>query len=218
MPANGGSRDQVAGMPGPPSAPRSRLRRRRVFPGEERQLAELRRWVASLLPQCPARDDVACVATELGTNAVRHTASGQGGWFGVEITWHQQVVRIAVADGGTLGGGLRVTDDPDAERGRGLQMVEGLSARTGVCGDQHGRLVWADVSWGDAGAADPASPQEPSEAGIRVGQAGLASQFADGWPGARSSHSASSSYRSRQLLALARPALRSPTAQTGRWP
>jgi hypothetical protein len=63
------------------------LRRRRVFPGEERALAALRRWLSSMLATCPVRDDVLCVATELGTNAVQHTASGRGGWFAVEVAW-----------------------------------------------------------------------------------------------------------------------------------
>ena len=34
----------------------SELRWRRVFHGEARQLAVVRRWVESLLPGCPARD------------------------------------------------------------------------------------------------------------------------------------------------------------------
>src|SRR5713226_6853778 len=42
----------------------------RVFPGEERQLGMLRRWLAELLPDCPSRDDVASGATELGSNAI----------------------------------------------------------------------------------------------------------------------------------------------------
>jgi hypothetical protein len=153
------------------------MRWRQVFPGEERQLGVLRRWIASLLPDCPARDDVASVATELGSNTIRHTASGLGGWFAVEITWHQPAVRVAVADCGAPAG-PRVIDDPAGEHGRGLVVVGGLSVRTGVCGDHRGRLVWADIPWGDAGAAEPASPQDPYEAAIRDGQAGLASRFA----------------------------------------
>jgi len=152
------------------------MRWRRVFPGEERQLGVLRRWLESLLPDCAARDDVTSVATELGTNAVRHTASGDGGWFAVEVTWHQPAVRVAVADCGSPGG-PRVIDDPASEDGRGLLLVRGLSVRTGVCGDHRGRLVWADVPWDDAGAAGPVSPQDPYEAAIGDGQAGLASRF-----------------------------------------
>ena len=162
---------------GEPLPPVSGLRWRRVFPGEGSQLGVLRRWLESLLPQCPERDDVACVANELGTNAVVHTASGHGGWFAVEITWHRAVVRVAVADCGAPGG-PRMIDDPAGEHGRGLLVVRSLSSRTGVCGDHRGRLVWADVPWGDAGVAEPASPQDPYEAAIRDGQAGLASRFA----------------------------------------
>jgi serine/threonine-protein kinase RsbW len=92
---------------------------------------------------------VACVATELATNAVVHTASGRGGWFAVEITWHRAVVRVAVADCGAPGG-PRMIDDPAGEHGRGLLVVRSLSVRTGVCGDHRGRLVWADVPWGDS--------------------------------------------------------------------
>jgi histidine kinase-like protein len=148
----------------------------RVFPGDERQLGILRRWLASLLPDCPARNDVACVANELGTNAIVHTASGRGGWFAVEITWHRPVVRVAVADCGAPDG-PQVVEDPAGEHGRGLVVVRGLSVRTGVCGDQRGRLVWADVAWDDAGAAEPASSQDPYEAVIRDGQARLAGRF-----------------------------------------
>ena len=144
--------------PGGSPAPVPGLHWRRVFPGDERQLGVLRRWLASLLPDRPARGDVACVATELGANAVRHTASGLGGgWFAVQITWHTPVVRVAVADGGAPAG-PRIIDDPAGEYGRGLLVVAGLSTRTGVCGDHRGRLVWADVPWG---ARAPLSPPHP---------------------------------------------------------
>ena len=177
MAAIGGAPQQGVSPLGGPAAPTSGLRWRRVFPGEERQLGVLRRWLASLLPDCPARDDVACVASELGSNAVRHTASGREGWFAVEITFHRSVVRVAVADCGAPAG-PRVIDDPAGEHGRGLLVVKGLSARTGVCGDHRGRLVWADVPWDEAGAAEPVSPQDRYQAAIRDGQAGLATRFA----------------------------------------
>src|SRR5438874_13124558 len=98
MVATDGAPQQGIGLEGGPRVPVSGLRWRRAFPGHERQLGVLRRWLASLLPDCPTRDDVACVATELCTNALRHTASGQRG-FSVEVTWYPQVVRIAVEDG-----------------------------------------------------------------------------------------------------------------------
>jgi hypothetical protein len=54
------------------------LRWRQEFSGEERSLRGLRHWLASLLPASPARDDVISIANELGSNAIRHTASGRG--------------------------------------------------------------------------------------------------------------------------------------------
>ena len=152
-------------------------RRRHVFAGEESQLRYLRRWLASLLPSCEARDDVVSIATELASNAIRHTASGRGGSFALEITCSQHFVRVAVADGG---GTVepRVIDDPSGEHGRGLLLVRGLAARTGVEGDQRGRLVWADVVWEESDAAARASAPDQDEAAIRDGEASLAGRFA----------------------------------------
>jgi Histidine kinase-like ATPase domain len=132
----------LAGAPGPAWGSRWR----QVLRGEEHQLRALRRWLASLLPACPARDDVTAVATELAANAIRHTASGRGGWLAVEITWYGAVIRVAVADGGAQTE-PRVIDDPAGEHGRGLLIVQGLSIRTGCYGDQRGHLVWADIPW-----------------------------------------------------------------------
>ena len=175
MTANGAAA-QGPGAAGALEAPGPGLRWRRVFPGEARQLAVLRRWLELLLPECPARGDVAYVATELGANAVRHTASGDGGWFAVEVTMHRQAVRVAVADGGAPGE-PRVLDDPMGEHGRGLLVVQGLSARTGVSGDHRGRLVWADVPWPDASPESASSPDQHAAA-IIDDEAGLASRFA----------------------------------------
>ena len=167
MTAVSGSRDQDAGSSGAPAAPGSGMRWRQVFPGEERQLSVLRRWLGSLLPDCPARGDVASVATELGANAIRHTACGRGGWFAVEITWHRSAVRVAVADCGSTRE-PRVIDNPAGESGRGLLLVQGLSVRTGVCGDHRGRLVWADIPWSPTEATATASAQDPYEAALTL--------------------------------------------------
>ena len=117
----------------------------RAFPGQESQLAVMRKWLAGLLPASPQRDDLAVVATELGTNAIRHTASGAGGGqFIVEVTWHSAGARVAVTDGGAPAG-PRIITDPLAEYGRGLRVVQGLSALMGVTGNCAGRQVWAEI-------------------------------------------------------------------------
>ena len=136
-------------LPHPPTGLERGTQWRQVFPGEARQLGVLRRWLASVLTDGQARDDLVLVATELASNAICHTASGQGGWFAVEVTLCRSVVRIGVTDGGGTGR-APVIEDLTAERGRGLLLVRALSLRTGACRAGVGRLVWADVRW-DAG-------------------------------------------------------------------
>ena len=170
--------DEVRGGPAEPSpAPASAHRWRQVFLGEERQLGLLRRWLVACLPRCPARDDVISVATELGSNAILHTASGRGGGFSVELTWYRSLVRIAVSDrGGSAGPHL--IENPDGEHGRGLLLVRGLSARTGVTGDEQGRIVWAEIPWDGPDADGGAAFVGPDEAAIREGEAALGHRFA----------------------------------------
>lgn len=156
-----------------PPATGSSLHWRTVLPGQPCALQDVRRWIETLLPPCPARDDVITVAVELGTNAVKYTASGQDGWFTAQITWHTAIVRIAVQDSGAPLGPRRL-DDPAGEHGRGLKIVHALAVRYGVSGGPQGRLVWADLPWEHPGAAPAASPPGGYEAAIRQGQALLA--------------------------------------------
>jgi serine/threonine-protein kinase RsbW len=176
MSATGGASDQHQELHELPQDLVPGTRWRRLFPGEERQLGAMRRWLRALLPDDPTRDDLACVATELASNAIRHTASGRGGLFLVEITWHESIVRIIVAD---RGGPTepRVIDEPAVDHGRGLLLVRGLSVRAGVCGDQRGRLVWADLLWDGASAEHRLAPDSFYEAAIRDGEAALARRF-----------------------------------------
>ena len=139
---------------------------RRVFPGRDDQVREVRRWLAGLLPGAPERDDVVVVAVELVTNAIRHTASGRGGLVMVEVTWCGPVLRVAVADDGAAGGPrLAAGAGGLAECGRGLHLVRALTGSTGVSGDHRGRLVWADVAWSGARPAAPPLPAPPPQAG-----------------------------------------------------
>ena len=153
MAATSGAAGTPAAQTG--SSPSPALRWRQVYRGLESQISELRRWLAGLLPPCEARDDVMTVAVELATNAVRHTASGRGGRFALELTWSRFAVEVAVADGGAEDE-PRLVDEPMSECGRGLRVVHALSSHTGVTGDRRGRLVWAEIPWalGDPPALD----------------------------------------------------------------
>ncbi|GAA3609254.1 hypothetical protein GCM10022419_112800 [Nonomuraea rosea] len=132
------------------------------FPGEPSQLREVRRRVGTLLENCPIRDDVISCMVELAANAITHTKSF-GGVFTVGIWLLRARARIAVKDAG--GPGEPVVrpscQEEMAEGGRGLAIVAALSARLGVAGDERGRVVWADLTWG---VGDPARPGQPSSA------------------------------------------------------
>ncbi len=47
--------------------------KRRVFPGRPEQVALARRFVARMLDGCPVADDAQLCASELASNAIRHT-------------------------------------------------------------------------------------------------------------------------------------------------
>ena len=106
----------------------------------------MRHWLTSLLPDGLERDDLTSVAVELATNAIQHTASGQSGWFTVELACHGHVAGIAVSDEGGAGA-PQPSDDPMSDRGRGLVIVQALAQSWGVRGDSRGRTVWAEVAW-----------------------------------------------------------------------
>jgi serine/threonine-protein kinase RsbW len=145
---------QTAQLP----APGRVLRWDRSFPGRSAELRNVRRWLTGLLPAGPARDDAISIAVELATNAVRHTDSGHGGRFTVEVSWGDRVLRICVADDGApTGPRWPAGPCPANESGMGLYLVCALAARTGECGDAHGRRVWAEVP----GNAGPPRRTEP---------------------------------------------------------
>jgi len=158
------------------------VRWRRVFQGQEDQVGQARRFVAELLAGYPERDDVALCATELATNAIRHTASGRGGFFAIELSWAGMTICLAVADGGASAGPVLRQRDPGAleEVGRGLDVVASLCDRYGVEGDHRGRVVWAQFS--SASAAAPHGARVPliAQPATEDDAALLARQYA-GW-------------------------------------
>ena len=104
--------------------------------------------VWGLLDLC---DDIALVVTELVANAVRHAGTD------IEICLQPvgEGVRLEVRDGSTRPLRPRPALSSD-EGGRGLLLVDALSARYGVEGDAHGKRVWAEIR--PRPAADDASP------------------------------------------------------------
>ena len=118
-----------------------------IFPGQPERVRDVRRWVRDQLPPCPARDDVEIVASELATNAVVHTASGQpGGQVAARLAWWPDRVRVAIGDGGAATAPVLVIGSA-GERQRGLALVDALAVTWAHAGDGDGRWTWADVAW-----------------------------------------------------------------------
>jgi anti-sigma regulatory factor (Ser/Thr protein kinase) len=112
-----------------------------TYPAEPAQVAQARAALATLLRGCPFADDVILVASELVTNSVRHSASGDGGEFTLRAGIRAGFARIEVADaGGPWGGG------PDDDgRPHGFDVVDAIAGprNWGIGGDAGGRTAWA---------------------------------------------------------------------------
>jgi serine/threonine-protein kinase RsbW len=120
------------------------------FRGEAPAVGQAREFVRGILGLgWPGLDDLLLMVSEVVTNAVRHTASGDsGGHFDLTISAAGHAVRIAIADGGGPSEPhLRNGDaEPDVlTSGRGLRIVEALATRWGHTGDELGRVVWFEV-------------------------------------------------------------------------
>ncbi|MFI0349245.1 ATP-binding protein [Actinomadura sp. 9N407] len=130
-----------------------------VLPGTEPAVALVRRYARALLPGFPELYELTVVASELFTNAVRHSRSGHladdraGGHVTVSFLVGTEVLRLEIADQGGAGApGLRAPDD-NGESGRGLHVVEALSLGWGSERRGPHTVVWADFA--RAGDVDP---------------------------------------------------------------
>jgi anti-sigma regulatory factor (Ser/Thr protein kinase) len=117
----------------------------RTYPGMTSYIRAVRADLRGLLGDCPALDDVVLCASELATNAVRHSRSGlRGGSFTLRVTVARGVsVRVDVQDDG--GPWTPALAAPD--RHHGLDIVGALAAELAITGDHRGRTVSAVLSW-----------------------------------------------------------------------
>jgi anti-sigma regulatory factor (Ser/Thr protein kinase) len=123
------------------------VRVRRAFRGDRDQIACVREFVREALGPVPVLDEAVLLASELSTNAVTHTASGDHGIFDVTIGRRPHSVRIEVRDAGSGGVPVARPQDGLAEDGRGLGLVELLADRWGHTGDEGGRSVFFELRW-----------------------------------------------------------------------
>lgn len=143
----------------------------RTYPGEPAQVGRVREDIAQVFGWCPQAEDLVLVASELVTNAIRHSRSGDGGRFGVTVGLrYGDYLRIEVEDEGgePAVSGLaraRAALDADGSLGKGLAIVEALAGKGnwGVASpaapadgnaqpgqDATGQVTWARIPWPDA--------------------------------------------------------------------
>ena len=119
------------------------------FAGHASAVSQARRFVADVLSDdFPGRDEVLLLVSEIAANAVRHSASGDGGEFEVTVSVTGGLVRVEVGDQGGASEPRLTGQDaaPDAlTGGRGLRIVDALAAKWGHVGDELGRVVWFEV-------------------------------------------------------------------------
>lgn len=137
--------DVVSSLPAPASPEVER-----TFAKAPRSAARARAFVASTLRSWGVgddlHDDAALVVSELAVNAIRHAQSG----FKVSLGRVGGGIRIAVGDA-DRNPPARLNPGVHATSGRGLLLVDAVSAAWGSAPADAGKLVWAQL--GGAGEA-----------------------------------------------------------------
>jgi anti-sigma regulatory factor (Ser/Thr protein kinase) len=125
----------------------STIPKARTFAGDPHEIRNVRHFVGQCIKGCPVADDVTLLASEIATNAVRHTASGRDGTFCVLVQASNGSVRVEVHDlGSDTAPLIRHTGSPE-ESGAGLKLVDMIADRWGCHGSQLGRVVWFELDW-----------------------------------------------------------------------
>lgn len=120
---------------------------RRTFPGSANQIACVRKFVRLVLGTVPVLDEAVLLASELATNAVVHTTSGNGGTFAVAVRRYPSALRAEVYDAGSCQVPTLRPGDSLAEEGRGLDLIDLVADRWGHSGGQNGRSVFFELRW-----------------------------------------------------------------------
>lgn len=120
-----------------------------TFPARGDQIARIRKTVQTLAGNRRERDTMVWLTDELATNAVVHSGSEA---VGVIIARTATGLRVAIADQHRAGfphpyEKTRGRDEADAENGRGLLLLDQLTARWGIIREPgFGLSVWFDVA------------------------------------------------------------------------
>lgn len=117
-----------------------------MCPGFREEVTRARRWTRDILSGHPCVDNAELIVSELGSNALNHTASGRDfGTFQLTLSLLPQTVTISVSDAGASPEPHVTEADLYDTHGRGLSIVMALACRVDITGNQHGRTVTAQL-------------------------------------------------------------------------
>jgi anti-sigma regulatory factor (Ser/Thr protein kinase) len=137
----------------------------RTFPAIPQSVHAARRFATDTLSGIPSSilDAVELMVSELATNCIRHERAS----FHIAILGSSREIRVEVTDSGTGTPTMR-SPGPDDPSGRGLQIVDMLSANWGVNPERpSGKTVWFTVpsATGERITSEGASRRERLGAG-----------------------------------------------------
>jgi anti-sigma regulatory factor (Ser/Thr protein kinase) len=126
-----------------------------AIPGRGEQVRVARAFVAGVLrelaaPDAAVLDNATLLTSELVTNAIRHSRSGEsGGSVGLVVLAVTGGIRVEVTDSGSAGGSPVVRDDIYTCDGHGLFLVEAVADRWGYRTAGAGTTVWFGLGLSD---------------------------------------------------------------------
>jgi anti-sigma regulatory factor (Ser/Thr protein kinase) len=115
-----------------------------TIPGRPQHVRAARTFVAKALGELgPVTETAVLLASELVTNAVRHSGSGApGGTVTLVVLETADGVRVEVSDDGSRFSSPVVKEDVQSSDGRGLFLVESMARQWGYVRDEAGTTVW----------------------------------------------------------------------------
>ncbi|MCG5217547.1 ATP-binding protein [Streptosporangium soli] len=112
------------------------------------QVGRARRLVSGALGrEHPLHDDCVLLTSELATNAVVHSHSGDGGVFTLTVSHTADLVRVCVQDEGSAEPPCSCGANAYAAGGRGLPLLEALARRWGLIREAGANSVWFEIAF-----------------------------------------------------------------------
>ncbi|WP_169983256.1 MULTISPECIES: ATP-binding protein [unclassified Microbispora] len=139
--------------------------------GGRDQVGRARRLVSAALGRDhPRHDDCVLLTSEIATNAVVHSRSGNGGTFTVTVSCLPDRVRVCVEDDGSAGPPCAGHPLPNgsSQGGRGLPLLDLLADRWGLVREGGRNEVWFEI-WSEGDRRRAALARSRTAAWVRPG-------------------------------------------------